>query len=190
MSIEIKVPAMGESVTEATVARWFKKKAMPSPATSRFWSLKPTRSPWKSLRQPMAPSRRLRCRRVPQYSRCHPGRHRRRRGGPSRPGDLVQSQCGRRQTGRAAGRSVEDAGNAAAGAGLGARKPAAAVMPAAKRLAEEGGVAAEDLSAPARTAVSPRAMCWPSWNRAPVNALRRLCRLLPVRVRVPPRRNA
>src|SRR5215469_8183095 len=25
MSIEIKVPAMGESVTEATVARWFKK---------------------------------------------------------------------------------------------------------------------------------------------------------------------
>ena len=26
MSIEIKVPAMGESVTEATVARWFKKK--------------------------------------------------------------------------------------------------------------------------------------------------------------------
>src|ERR1700740_2046402 len=26
MSIEIKVPAMGESVTEATVARWFKKE--------------------------------------------------------------------------------------------------------------------------------------------------------------------
>src|SRR5580698_2118702 len=25
MSLEIKVPAMGESVTEATVARWFKK---------------------------------------------------------------------------------------------------------------------------------------------------------------------
>src|SRR5690242_19500891 len=26
MSIEIKVPAMGESVTEATVARWFKRE--------------------------------------------------------------------------------------------------------------------------------------------------------------------
>src|ERR1700679_2152912 len=26
MAIEIKVPAMGESVTEATVARWFKKE--------------------------------------------------------------------------------------------------------------------------------------------------------------------
>src|ERR1700733_15018993 len=26
MSIEIKVPTMGESVTEATVARWFKKE--------------------------------------------------------------------------------------------------------------------------------------------------------------------
>src|SRR5271156_6194004 len=26
MSIDIKVPAMGESVTEATVARWFKKE--------------------------------------------------------------------------------------------------------------------------------------------------------------------
>src|SRR3954452_13187789 len=26
MSIQIKVPAMGESVTEATVARWFKKE--------------------------------------------------------------------------------------------------------------------------------------------------------------------
>src|SRR4249919_3457442 len=26
MTIEIKVPAMGESVTEATVARWFKKQ--------------------------------------------------------------------------------------------------------------------------------------------------------------------
>ncbi|MGH8324670.1 MAG: biotin/lipoyl-containing protein, partial [Steroidobacteraceae bacterium] len=26
MSIEIKVPAMGESVTEATVSRWFKKE--------------------------------------------------------------------------------------------------------------------------------------------------------------------
>src|SRR6185503_8577481 len=26
MTIEIKVPAMGESVTEATVARWFKKE--------------------------------------------------------------------------------------------------------------------------------------------------------------------
>ena len=25
MSLEIKVPAMGESVTEATIARWFKK---------------------------------------------------------------------------------------------------------------------------------------------------------------------
>ena len=26
MSIEIKVPAMGESVTEATIARWLKKE--------------------------------------------------------------------------------------------------------------------------------------------------------------------
>ena len=26
MTVEIKVPAMGESVTEATVARWFKKE--------------------------------------------------------------------------------------------------------------------------------------------------------------------
>ena len=26
MSIQIQVPAMGESVTEATVARWFKKE--------------------------------------------------------------------------------------------------------------------------------------------------------------------
>ena len=28
MSIQIKVPAMGESVTEATVALWFKKEEL------------------------------------------------------------------------------------------------------------------------------------------------------------------
>ena len=43
MSIEIKVPAMGESVTEATVSRWFKKEGEASTATSRCWNWKPTR---------------------------------------------------------------------------------------------------------------------------------------------------
>ena len=40
---EIRVPTLGESVTEATIGKWFKKPAKRSPSTSRWSSSKPTR---------------------------------------------------------------------------------------------------------------------------------------------------
>ena len=43
MATEIRVPTLGESVTEATVARWLKQPGERSSATSRSSSWKPTR---------------------------------------------------------------------------------------------------------------------------------------------------
>ena len=43
MTIEIKVPTLGESVTEATVGQWFKKPGDASTSTSRWSSSRPTR---------------------------------------------------------------------------------------------------------------------------------------------------
>ena len=43
MSIEIKVPAMGESVTEATIATGSRRRAMRWRATSRWSNSRPTR---------------------------------------------------------------------------------------------------------------------------------------------------
>ena len=54
MPTEIKVPTLGESVTTATIARWLKKGAIPSPPTSRWSSSRPTRSRSRSTRPPPA----------------------------------------------------------------------------------------------------------------------------------------
>jgi hypothetical protein len=43
MATEIRVPTLGESVTEATVGTWFKKVGDASRPTSRSVSSKPTR---------------------------------------------------------------------------------------------------------------------------------------------------
>ena len=43
MATEIRVPTLGESVTEATIGKWFKKAATRSPPTSRWSSSRPTR---------------------------------------------------------------------------------------------------------------------------------------------------
>jgi hypothetical protein len=43
MSIEVRVPTLGESVTEATVATWFKKPGDRSRPTRCCASWKPTR---------------------------------------------------------------------------------------------------------------------------------------------------
>ena len=40
---EIRVPTLGESVTEATIGSWFKKAGEPSRSTSRWSSSRPTR---------------------------------------------------------------------------------------------------------------------------------------------------
>ncbi len=43
MATEIRVPTLGESVTEATVGQWFKKVGDTVKRTSRWSSSKPTR---------------------------------------------------------------------------------------------------------------------------------------------------
>ncbi|GIR46198.1 MAG: hypothetical protein CM15mP55_1740 [Hyphomicrobiales bacterium] len=43
MASEIRVPTLRESVTEATIAQWYKNRARLCRWTSRFVSLKPTR---------------------------------------------------------------------------------------------------------------------------------------------------
>ena len=43
MAVEIRVPTLGESVTEATIGQWFVKVATMSPPTNRWSNLKPTR---------------------------------------------------------------------------------------------------------------------------------------------------
>jgi hypothetical protein len=49
MAIEVKVPVLPESVSDATIASWHKK------AATRTWSTwKPTRSYWKCHRLSMA----------------------------------------------------------------------------------------------------------------------------------------
>ena len=43
MSVEIRVPTLGESVTEATIAKWLKKAGDAVRSTSRWSSSRPTR---------------------------------------------------------------------------------------------------------------------------------------------------
>ncbi len=43
MATEIRVPTLGESVTEATIGQWFKKEGDRSLLMSRWWNWKPTR---------------------------------------------------------------------------------------------------------------------------------------------------
>ncbi len=43
MATEVKVPALGESVTEATVAKWYKKSVKLLQPMNRLSNLKPTR---------------------------------------------------------------------------------------------------------------------------------------------------
>ena len=40
---DIRVPTLGESVTEATIGKWFKQPGEQSRSTSRWSSLKPTK---------------------------------------------------------------------------------------------------------------------------------------------------
>lgn len=50
MATEIRVPTLGESVSEATVGTWFKKIGDTVRPMSLWWSWKPTRLPLKSRR--------------------------------------------------------------------------------------------------------------------------------------------
>jgi 2-oxoglutarate dehydrogenase E2 component (dihydrolipoamide succinyltransferase) len=43
MATEIRVPTLGESVTEATIGKWFKKVGEAVKPTSRWSSSRPTR---------------------------------------------------------------------------------------------------------------------------------------------------
>ena len=60
MAVEVKVPALGESITEATVAVAQARTATRSRSTSRCSSSRPTRRPSRSLRRPPACSPRSR----------------------------------------------------------------------------------------------------------------------------------
>ena len=51
MTVEIKVPTLGESVTEATSRNGSSNPAMPLPSMKRFASLKPTKSRSRSMRR-------------------------------------------------------------------------------------------------------------------------------------------
>ncbi len=54
MATEIKVPTLGESVTEATVARWLKKIGETVAMDERWSSWRPTRSRSRSTPRPPA----------------------------------------------------------------------------------------------------------------------------------------
>ena len=51
MATEVKVPALGESITEGTLAQWLKKPGERSPRTSRSRRSRPTRSASKCRRR-------------------------------------------------------------------------------------------------------------------------------------------
>ena len=51
MATDVKVPALGESITEGTLAQWLKKPGERSPRTSRSPASRPTRSASRSRRR-------------------------------------------------------------------------------------------------------------------------------------------
>ena len=165
MSIEIKVPAMGESVTEATVSKWFKKEGE---------SGRPRRTASGAGNRQgdggSALARRCRLDRIHlRPGRRHrasghaAGRDRRRQGrqGFGRP--RRQSRC--RQANDKPKRPSRLRQPQP-------RKPApksdAPAMPSAQRISRRDRHSHRlGHLAPAVMAASPRATCWRRWNRAP-----------------------
>ncbi|HWA89227.1 MAG TPA: 2-oxoglutarate dehydrogenase complex dihydrolipoyllysine-residue succinyltransferase [Rhizomicrobium sp.] len=132
MSIEIKVPAMGESVTEATVARWFKKEG---DSVARDEPLLELETDKVTVEVP-APAAGA----IESIA--------------AKAGDTVQvgALLGRLAEGKAGSPSAVAAGNPdsvapkPAAAPVPAPKAAAPVMPSVRRIAEESGVSSASVA--------------------------------------------
>ena len=156
MTVEIKVPAMGESVTEATISKWFKKEGdavkrdeplleletdkvtveVPSPADGAIESIsRPGRRHRAGGRAVGRHRRRQSRRRAPKPAARKPK--------PPSPPPVAPARCASPES-RRAGHAVGQAHRR--------RIRCCAVHPS---------------PAPARTAASPRATCWARLPRAP-----------------------
>ena len=128
---EIRVPTLGESVTEATIGRWFKKAGdAGAGGRSRWPSSRPTRSRSKSTRRPPAcwPKSSPRKARRSRPARCSVRSRRAAR--PPRP------RRGRPRTRGGAAKPVAEAPEQARRRAAGAMPPS----PAAAKIAAEQGV--------------------------------------------------
>ena len=191
MSIEIKVPAMGESVTEATVARWFKKEGdavsrdeplleletdkvtveVPAPADGAIESISVKAGDTVQVGATLgAISEGAKGRHAPVTS-SNPD--------AVSPKSSAAPEADKPEPPRL---STTDEIAAAVHAAIGAATAAPAVMPSARRVAEENGIEPPRCTAPARTAASPRPTCWQNSKPVPGNAPSpRLRRCPPVR---------
>ena len=159
MSIEIKVPAMGESVTEATVARWFKKEGE---SVKRDEPLLELETDKVTVEVPAPADGAIES--ISRPGRRHgaggraAGRHRRRQG------RQAAAACRRTQGGSAESRSAQ----ARAAPRPAAPKSDAPAMPSAQpHRRRNRHLHCRRSPAPAGTAASPRATCWARWNPAP-----------------------
>ena len=140
MSIEIKVPAMGESVTEATVARWFKKEG---DAVARDEPLLELETDKVTVEVPAPADGAIETIAVKAGDTVQvgtrAGRHRRRQSRQGHAGDVAQSRCGGAQNAPA---PEAPKPRRSAAAKLAARRPCRhrRRVPSVRRIAEESGI--------------------------------------------------
>ena len=138
MTIEIKVPAMGESVTEATVARWFKKEGETVARDEPLLELE-TDKVTVEVPAPVAGS--IESISVQAGATVQVG---------AVLGAIAEGKAGTKAAAPAAAPKVEAPKPAAAAPAPAAPKADAPVMPAARRIAEESGVSAATVAGTGR----------------------------------------
>ena len=159
MTIEIKVPAMGESVTEATVARWFKKEG---DAVTRDEPLLELETDKVTVEVPAPADGAIESISVKAGDTVQVG---------ALLGAIAEGKAGSRAGDAAPSRDAE------APKPRRARLPQAGARPSRRRKSDAPGHAVgpahrrgnrhrhrRPSPAPARTAASPRATCWARWK--------------------------
>ena len=177
MTIEIKVPAMGESVTEATVSHWFKKEG---DAVKRDEPLLELETDKVTVEVPAPADGAIESISVQAGATVQVG---------ALLGAIAEGKAGATAAAGAAPQSrrcpPKPAARQARAPQAGARCPQSrrarhAVRPAHRRRKRHRPRASSP--APARMAASPRATCWARWKPAPPNAPHaRAGRVLPAR---------
>ena len=156
MTVEIKVPAMGESVTEATISKWFKKEG---DAVKRDEPLLELETDKVTVEVPSPADGAIESISAQAGATVHggraAGRHRRRR---------------RRRQGRRARQEGRSAQSRSTQACCSPPAPLPKPMPPPCRRPSASPPKAASppppSPAPARMAASPRATCWARWRRA------------------------
>ena len=134
MTVEIKVPAMGESVTEATISKWFKKEG---DAVKRDEPLLELETDKVTVEVPSPADGAIESISAQAGATVTVG---------ARPGAIAEGKAGSAPAAKAAPAKAEAPKAAPAPAATAAAKTDAPAMPSAKRIAEESGIAASSVA--------------------------------------------